>query len=46
MHYECKIVYKQELDINLLDEEIKNTIYSDNDIHVLYYGEIVDCYKK
>ncbi len=46
MHYECKIVYKQELDINLLDEEIKNTIYGDNDIHVLYYGEIVDCYKK
>lgn len=42
--YECRVVYKQDMDINLLDEEIKKAKYSDGDIHTIYYGEIVGCY--
>ncbi len=43
--YECKIVYKQEMEKDLLIDEIKDSCYRDNNYHVLYYGEIVDCYK-
>ncbi|GAA0738000.1 flavin reductase family protein [Clostridium oceanicum] len=44
MHYECKVLYKQEMDLNLLDEDVKNQAYKDGDIHTIYYAEIVDCY--
>ena len=44
LHYECKIVYKQAMEPGTLDENIKNKYYKDNDYHVLYFGEIVDCY--
>lgn len=46
LHYECKIVYKQEMDPSLLSEEIKNNSYKNGDYHTIYYGEIVDCYEK
>ncbi len=42
MVYECKIVYKQDMDLSLLSNEIKDSVYSDNDIHTIYYGEIVN----
>lgn len=41
MVYECKIVYKQDMDPNLLSEDIKDNSYNDNDFHTIYYGEIV-----
>ncbi|WP_246566404.1 flavin reductase family protein [Tissierella simiarum] len=44
LHYECKIVYKQAMEPATLDEDIKNRYYVNNDYHVLYFGEIVDCY--
>lgn len=43
--YECKIVYKQEMNSEFLDSPIKNSAYPREDYHVLYYGEILDCYK-
>jgi len=44
--YECKIVYSQAMDPHLIrDEAIKNK-YKDNDYHVLYYGEIQQCYEQ
>lgn len=43
--YECKIVYKQEMDNRLISPDVKEVYYKDNDYHVIYYGEIVDCYK-
>lgn len=46
LHYECKIVYKQEMDPSLLSEEIKNSSYKNGDYHTIYYGEIVDYYEK
>lgn len=46
MYYECKIVYKHPMDNQNPSPEINKTIYSDNDYHTLYYGEIVACYEK
>lgn len=44
MIYECKIVYKHDMDLQLLDDEVKNKWYSSEDGHTIYYGEIVNCY--
>jgi flavin reductase (DIM6/NTAB) family NADH-FMN oxidoreductase RutF len=45
LHFECKIVHKQSMEPALLDEEIRSDKYSDNDYHVIYYGEIVESYQ-
>ncbi|KEI80504.1 flavin reductase family protein [Clostridium botulinum] len=45
MHYECKVIYKQPLDLKAMDKELINTFYNDGNNHVLYYGEILNCYK-
>lgn len=46
LHYECKIVYKQDMNPELLSEEVKKTSYASGDYHTIYYGEIVSCYEK
>lgn len=43
-HFECKILFSQPMDLNKLDSGIKNEYYADDDYHILYFGEIVDCY--
>lgn len=43
--YECKIVYKQEMNPEFLSDEIKNLSYTAEDYHVLYVGEVEACYK-
>lgn len=45
LHYECRIVGKAPLMPNLLNDEIQNSSYKNNDYHTLYFGEIVNCYK-
>jgi flavin reductase (DIM6/NTAB) family NADH-FMN oxidoreductase RutF len=45
-HYECKIVYKSEMNPDFLCKEYKEDVYADNDYHTFYFGEIVACYKK
>jgi flavin reductase (DIM6/NTAB) family NADH-FMN oxidoreductase RutF len=42
--YECKVVYKQDMDPKLLNPEIEKLIYNGNNHHTLYYGEIVSSY--
>ncbi len=44
LHFECKIVYKQAMDSKMIDSEIKTLNYPNDNLHVLYYGEIVSCY--
>ena len=44
LHYECKVTYQQAMEPANLDENIKKRNYSNNDYHVLYFGEIVDTY--
>ncbi|TCK98682.1 flavin reductase like protein [Natranaerovirga hydrolytica] len=46
LHYECKVVYKQAMEPATLDQGIKDKSYSNKDYHIMYYGEIVGCYKK
>lgn len=44
LHYECKIVYKQDMGTQFINEDIVKSCYGDGDYHTFYYGEIVDCY--
>ncbi len=46
LHYECKIVYKQEMKIDdSFNEGIHNKFYQQhNNYHTFYFGEIVACY--
>ena len=44
-HYECKIVYKSEMNPYFLCKEYKEDVYADNDYHTFYFGEIVACYE-
>lgn len=45
LHYECKVIYKQEMNAEQLSEEMKSKNYSTGDYHTFYFGEIVSCYK-
>jgi flavin reductase (DIM6/NTAB) family NADH-FMN oxidoreductase RutF len=44
LHYECKVVFTQDVDKNALIPEIDASSYSNNDYHTLFFGEIVACY--
>lgn len=46
LHYECKVVYQQAIEPALLNQELKSQVYPKLDYHVMYFGEIVACYKK
>ena len=43
LYYECKINTSQQLDGNLLLPNIAEKFYKD-DFHIMYFGEIVECY--
>jgi len=46
-HYECKIVYKQDMESDLLsDQAIKDQYYPQEDYHTIYYGKIIGAYKE
>ncbi|MBV1756851.1 MAG: flavin reductase family protein [Dethiosulfatibacter sp.] len=44
LHYECKIVYRQTLEAELIRNEAVKENYTNNDYHVMIYGEIVSCH--
>ena len=44
LHYECKVVSKQQMTAATTDEPVKSEWYADNDYHTLYFGEIVASY--
>lgn len=46
LHYECKIVYKQEMNPEFLSKDIVESAYKTGDYHTVYYGEIVETYIK
>lgn len=43
-HYECRVVYKQDMTENDLAAQIKPAFYSAGDYHTLYFAEIVTTY--
>jgi len=42
LHYECKVVYKQEIVPQNLDKQMDSIWYPD--YHTFFFGEIVACY--
>ena len=42
----CKKIYNQDLDINNIDEEIKNKFYSNEPVHRMFIGEVLDIIEK
>lgn len=45
LHYECRVLYRQGMDKDALDPELREKLYPNDDYHVLYYGEIVASYR-
>lgn len=43
-HYECKLIYSQPMDPNLLDKDILSKNYPIDDYHTFYIGEILESY--
>jgi flavin reductase (DIM6/NTAB) family NADH-FMN oxidoreductase RutF len=41
---ECRTLYKQAMNPDDLDEEIRTNFYADDDYHMLYFGEVLACY--
>lgn len=44
LHYECKIIYKQTMNPEMLDPDSAQKWYASGDFHTLYFGKIVACY--
>lgn len=45
IHYECRIVYKSEMNPVHLDKEYDKALYPQKDYHTLYFGEVLACYE-
>ncbi len=44
-YYECKILYKNEMDLNSFDKDLAEQFYNGENIgHILYFGEIIEEY--
>jgi flavin reductase (DIM6/NTAB) family NADH-FMN oxidoreductase RutF len=46
LHYECKIVHKNDLIPSQLESSITPVLYSKGDFHRLYFGEILACHRE
>ncbi len=44
VHFECKIIYKDDLAPDSLPKELMSDVYSTKDMHKLYYGEVTGVY--
>lgn len=44
IHYECKIIFSQQMQAEQTDEAVKALCYASGDFHTLYFGEIVASY--
>lgn len=45
LSYECKVMYKQTIDSELVNEQLHDLSYKNNDYHVMIYGEIIAVHK-
>lgn len=45
LYFECRTVFRQEMEPNLLDDTIRANSYASSDYHVMYYGQITACYQ-
>ena len=44
IHYECRVVHKNDVIPDELAEEIRNSAYRQGDFHRIYFGEILSVY--
>lgn len=44
LHYECKVVYKQEMASELLAPDLQEKWYASGNYHTLFFGEILATY--
>ncbi|MBP2626870.1 MAG: flavin reductase domain protein FMN-binding protein [Firmicutes bacterium] len=44
LHYECKVVYKQEMSAELLATDLQEKWYASGNYHTLFFGEILTTY--
>jgi flavin reductase (DIM6/NTAB) family NADH-FMN oxidoreductase RutF len=44
VHFECKIVYSNEMKPGQLKKAIEDDVYPGKDMHVIYYGEVKGAY--
>jgi flavin reductase (DIM6/NTAB) family NADH-FMN oxidoreductase RutF len=44
VHFECKIIYKDDLAPGILPNELEADVYPRKDMHMLYYGEVTGTY--
>lgn len=44
--YECRPLFKQIMEADKLSADIREKYYADNDLHVIYYAEILACYTR
>ncbi len=45
LHFECKTLYTEEMNLDHLDDATHARWYANGDVHTLYYGEIVGAYR-
>jgi flavin reductase (DIM6/NTAB) family NADH-FMN oxidoreductase RutF len=43
LHFECRVIYKNDLNPSELDESIIPALYAKGDFHRIYIGEILAC---
>jgi len=46
LHYECKVIYKNDLIPSELERPIVSTFYPEGNFHRIYFGEILACQKE
>ena len=44
LYYECKLNMVQALEGWLLPPQFAESLYPDRDFHIMYWGEIIECY--
>jgi flavin reductase (DIM6/NTAB) family NADH-FMN oxidoreductase RutF len=44
VHFECEIVYRNEMKLGQLKKEIEGSVYPAKDLHTLYFGEVKGVY--
>jgi flavin reductase (DIM6/NTAB) family NADH-FMN oxidoreductase RutF len=44
VHFECGIIYKDDLKPGVLPSDIEDGVYKSRDMHMLYYGEVKGVY--
>ena len=45
LHYECRVVLTQEMTEDRMAPEVLRTAYPRRDLHTIYFGEILTCYR-